>query len=222
MRIQQMVYKGDSNLGIFFETNENICLAPRDIDEKNKQTIEKILKTEIVRISIWDSSLIGLFCVLNSNGIILPKIVFENEIREIKKLGLNVFIVDDDHTAIGNLILANDKSAVISPLIPKKFEKNISETLDVEVIRKSIANLKFVGSLGVVTNKGLLLYRDVSEEELKGLKEFFRVKHANIGTANLGSPYVGSCIIANSKGVIVGEKTTPVEMERILEALGFV
>ena len=154
----------------------------------------------------------------------MPKTIFPKEIKEIKaKLpDLNVLVLNDDHTAIGNLILANDKAAIISPSIPKRFQKKIEEVLGVETIRRKIANLSYVGSLGVVTNKGLLLYRDVSEEEFNELKKFFKVRYANIGTANLGSPYVGSCIIANSKGVIVGEKTTPVEMERIIEALGFI
>ena len=220
--IKQTVYKGDSNLGIFFNVTEKIALIPKDTDSKTIDVIKEILNVEIKRVEIWDSNLIGLFSAANSNGIILPKTIFPNEVKHFSSLGLNVYVLDDDHTALGNLILANDRAAIVSPLIPKKFVKEIEDTLGVETIQRKIANLSYVGSLGIVTNKGLLLYRDIEEDEFNELKEFFKVKYADIGTANLGSPYVGSCVIANSNGVLVGEKTTPIEMERILEALGFI
>ena len=42
-----------------------------------------------------------------------------------------------------------------------------------------------------------------------------------IGTVNHGSPVIGSGLIANSKGAIIGNQTTGIEMGRIEEALGF-
>jgi translation initiation factor 6 len=38
-------------------------------------------------------------------------------------------------------------------------------------------------------------------------------------TANFGVPVVGACIVANSKGIIVGRPTTPVEIVHIQEGL---
>ena len=42
-----------------------------------------------------------------------------------------------------------------------------------------------------------------------------------IGTVNHGYPVIGSGLVANTKGAIIGKLTTGIEMGRIEEALGF-
>jgi translation initiation factor 6 len=42
-----------------------------------------------------------------------------------------------------------------------------------------------------------------------------------IGTVNHGDPMIGTGLVANSKGAIIGRNTTGIEMGRIEEALGF-
>jgi translation initiation factor 6 len=52
------------------------------------------------------------------------------------------------------------------------------------------------------------------------LRETLHVPVA-ITTANYGSALVGACMVANSKGAVVGSKTTPIELGRIEEGLGY-
>ena len=40
-----------------------------------------------------------------------------------------------------------------------------------------------------------------------------------IGTINHGVPFIGSGLVANSKGALVGDLTTGIELGRIEEAL---
>ncbi|MEW5955684.1 MAG: translation initiation factor 6, partial [Candidatus Micrarchaeota archaeon] len=82
----------------------------------------------------------------------------------------------------------------------------------------TIAGFGMVGSLNVVTNKGLFACNEASDEELKELEKIFGVP-AGKGTANLGSPCNGLCMAANSHGAAVGELTTGFEVQRIYEAL---
>jgi len=165
---------------------------------------------------------VGIFCALNENGIVLTKILTEMEKEkffELKKLfDMNLLILKSKYTAVGNLILCNGKGAIVSEVLSKKERKEIEDCLGVETIFSSIAKIKTVGSCGVATNKGCLLHRDVSEEEIKIVEEVLKVK-ADIGTANFGSPFVGSCCIANSNGALVGESTSGPEISRIQEAL---
>jgi translation initiation factor 6 len=42
-----------------------------------------------------------------------------------------------------------------------------------------------------------------------------------ITTANYGAAQVGACMVANSHGAVVGSRTTPIELGRIEEGLGF-
>ncbi len=218
MKVKSYSYNGDNNIGIFFRCNDKYLFSPFDADLKE---IDKILNAEVIKLKIWDSNLIGLYTVCNSNGIILPKTIYEDEKNFLKNLDLKILVLDSVFNAIGNLIVCNDNAAIVSPLIERENLKLIEETLDVEVVQRKIANKFLVGSIAYVTNKGMAIYRDIDEEEFDEIKEIFKVKNANIATVNRGNIYISSGIIANSYGLIVGEKTTPIEIHNLQEAFGF-
>ncbi|EQD75670.1 translation initiation factor IF-6 [mine drainage metagenome] len=94
----------------------------------------------------------------------------------------------------------------------------ISDALGVEVLRQTIGGIKTVGSASIVTNKGMLVNPETNDEEIDQLSKFFKVP-VKAGTANYGSIFVGSCMIANSKGALVGWDTTPIEIGRIDDVL---
>jgi translation initiation factor 6 len=73
---------------------------------------------------------------------------------------------------------------------------------------------------GVATNKGLLVHPRVTEEEIAVLEKHFGLP-VDVGTVNLGSPLVGSGVLANSHGYFAGLDTTGPELGRIVDALGF-
>ncbi|MEO2152396.1 MAG: translation initiation factor IF-6, partial [Thermococcus sp.] len=98
--------------------------------------------------------------------------------------------------------------------------RKIEDILGVPVERGVIADYTAVGSVGVVTNKGGLVHPEATDEELEWLSDLFKVD-IYVGTANMGVPFVGSCMIANSHGVVVGHLTTGPEIVKIEEALGF-
>ncbi len=45
---------------------------------------------------------------------------------------------------------------------------------------------------------------------------------ADIGTINYGGPLVGSGLLANAHGYVVGQETTGPELGRIEDALGYI
>jgi translation initiation factor 6 len=70
----------------------------------------------------------------------------------------------------------------------------------------------------VATNKGVLCHPEITREEFDLVKSVLKVDGA-IGTANYGASMVGACLIANSKGAVVGYRSTPIELGRIEDAL---
>jgi translation initiation factor 6 len=72
----------------------------------------------------------------------------------------------------------------------------------------------------VVTNKGLLAHPRITDAEIAICEELFGLP-VDIGTVNLGSPLVGSGLLANSRGYVAGDETTGPELGRIEDALGF-
>jgi translation initiation factor 6 len=158
----------------------------------------------------------------NSNGILLPHSVREEELDVIKPFFKGgVTIMETKKTAYGNLVLANDNGAVVDPRLKEPDVKQISETLGVEVVRAEIAGLPYVGSLAAATNKGVLAHPLLKDEERKVLESVFKVP-VDVGTVNCGIPYVGTGLIANSHAAVVGSMTTGPEMFIIGNALDVV
>ena len=214
-KAEKISYFKNPFIGIFLSVTENYAVLPTDAQKNLLEACKEILRVEPIKASISiGSTLLGIYIRGNSNGIILPSDSTDEEISIFKKIGLNVLVVDSIHTAMGNLIAANDRAAVVNENL-KEYRKEIEDCLNVEVFETKI----LPGPNMVITNRGLLLNSDF-EADLKNFEEIFKVK-GNIGTANFGTPFVGICIVANSKGFIVGEKTSGYEMGRIEDALGF-
>jgi translation initiation factor 6 len=114
----------------------------------------------------------------------------------------------------------NDNGALVHPDLKDESIKDIKKTLKVPVFRGTIGSLKTVGMAAVVTNAGLLCHPKTSEEEKIQLEKVFGV-NVMIGTINHGSPVIGSGLVANTKGAIIGNLSTGIEMGRIEEALGY-
>ncbi|MGA7649327.1 MAG: translation initiation factor 6, partial [Thermoplasmata archaeon] len=64
----------------------------------------------------------------------------------------------------------------------------------------------------------VVLHPRATEKEAARVGELLGVP-VHRSTANFGVPVVGACIVANSKGIIVGRPTTPVEIVHIQEGL---
>jgi translation initiation factor 6 len=158
----------------------------------------------------------------NSNGILLPNSVQEEELILIKAaFEGNFTVMETKKTAYGNLVLANDHGAVVDPRFKEREVKQIAETLGVDAVAGEIAGLPYVGSLAVATNKGVLAHPLLTDDEKELLEDVFKVP-VDVGTVNCGIPYVGTGLIANSHAAVAGSMTTGPEMFIIGNALDVV
>ena len=208
-------FHGDVNIGLFGILTEKYAVLP------DESIDAKFLIDTVAYTTIAGTPLCGLFLAGNSNGLIVPQTITERELSVLKKAlkGVSILKIESKYNAIGNLILCNDKGAIISPLL-SGFADAISKCLKVDVSVGSMLELDIVGALGVATKKGFLLDMYVGESEFDFVSKSLGVK-GDIGTINFGSEFVKSGILANSKGVLVGSATTGPETARIDEALGF-
>ena len=212
---------GTAEVGLFSVVTERICLVPPQLKPRQKKLIRDVLEVEVIPTTIAGSILLSAFATGNSNGLILSNLILEEELDVIKKhvVDMNLAVVEGRYTAIGNLVLANDKAALVSDILPRSVMKAIKDALGVEVVAGRIADRSYVGSLAVITNTGGLVFVEASEEEEKMLSELFKVEVVP-GTVNNGVKFVRSGILANSKGAIVGSLTTGPELMTISRALG--
>ncbi len=180
-----------SFIGIYAKAWDDIAFITKMADDKTVNEFSETLDVDIRRIMIDGSLLVGTMIAMNSNGIIVPYAAGENDIGNLENR--NVLYLKDKINAIGNDIIANDHAAIIG-------------------------NILTVGSGGVLTNKGMLVNPETNEDEIEFLSNLFKVP-VKAGTANFGSIYVGASIVANSKGILVGRDTTPIEIDRIDDTL---
>ncbi len=163
--------------------------------------------------------MIGALACANSNGMLLPNFTREEELETIReRFRGHVSVMETKKNAYGNMVLANDNGAIVDPRLKETDVQIISETLCVEAVAGEIAGLPYVGSLAVATNKGVLAHPLLKDSERKLLEEVLQVP-VDVGTVNLGVPYVGTGMIANSRAAIVGTFTTGPEMFIIGNAL---
>jgi len=192
------------------------------VPQQKAQEFANWLQTELIYTSIASSVLVGSFVCANSNGMLLPSMVRQEELDRIKAIFKgNITIMETKKTAYGNLVLANDKGAVVAPHLKAGEIKKITDTLGVEAVPMEIATLPYVGSLATATNKGVLAHPMLKEEEKKILESVLKVP-VEVGTVNCGIPYVGTGLIANSHAAVAGSMTTGPEMFIIGNALDVV
>ena len=215
-RFSKSSFLGDPNIGLYGFATDNYCLLGIN---PHKSVLENLIKTIGLKpkiTTIAGTELLGLFVVGNSNGIIVPKIIEDDELEKLKKyFNINIEVVRSRETALGNLILCNDNGCIISRSI-SRFKKIISDTLDCEVELGTVSGLNIVGSTAAVTNVGCLCHREAKEREMKNIENILKVK-VDVGTVGYGSPFIKSGLIVNSKGILYAEGTTGAELGRIEE-----
>ncbi len=203
-------------IGVYARVWEDVAFVPAPIEDYSLRDIEEGLQVKTEKILIDNANLIGSLMVINSKGIILP---VNSDKLELKLASdRNILYLKDRINAVGNDIVTNDRAAMVHKGYTASSIKKISDALDVEVVKGTIGGIKTVGSASVLSAKGMLVTPDADEEEMKFLSDLFKVP-VKSGTANFGNMYVGSSILANSKGVLVGKDTTPVEIGRIDDIL---
>lgn len=206
------------NVGIYAKCNDSFVFIPNGFATTKAENLREFLKTEYVFTSVANTRLIGVLMVANNNGILLPRNSLEEEVIHLKKsTGLNVDILDTKHTALGNLICANDKGGIMSPLIPSEFVKKVEDVLGIEVVRKRIAGYHQTGAMAVATSHGGIIHPSTEEEDVKSISQVLRVE-LEPATINGGSPYVASGILANNKSLVVGTLTNGPELVMLTKA----
>jgi translation initiation factor 6 len=199
-----------------------MLIVPKSVPTKKAERLSQWLRVKLIQTAIGGSVLAGALAYANSNGILLPSFVREEELQSIRSVFEgNVTIMETRKTAYGNLVLANDHGAIADPRLKSSEVQTVSETLCVETVQSEIAGLPYVGSLAVATNKGVLAHPLLKESERKTLEDVLKVP-VDVGTINCGIPYVGTGLIANSHAAIAGLLTTGPEMFIIGNALDVV
>jgi len=214
-------YNSNPNVGLYGFATDKYCLLGTEVPEELTEEISEVLNVPVIRMNIAGTSLLGVFLNGNKNCLLVPKIAFENELKILDKHKIKYKLIDTKLTCLGNNIICNDKGCVVNSEYGEKEIKAFKDALKVDVIKTEIAELNTLGSLAVHTKKGLLCHHEVLEHEAELLKKILKVE-VFTGTVNMGVPFIGSGIMCNSKGFVIGDASGGPEIVNADEALGFI
>jgi len=213
---------GSASIGVYSLATDKMVIIPPQAPVNKAKRLQEWLKAKVIRTTIGQSVLIGALTCANSNGIVLPHFVREEEVKDIMSTSeFNMSVMETRKTAYGNLILANDHGAIVDPRLKRRDLRKIGDALGVEVVPGEIAGLPYVGSLATATNRGVLAHPLLREEEEKVLRDVLGVQ-VDVGTINCGIPYVATGLIGNTRSVVAGTITTGPELFIIGQALDVV
>ncbi len=218
MPVGRTLFAGSPYLGVYLRAGEAVAIGPQSAPRAIEHDLERLLGIRLVRCGIFDSEVVGAMVAANSHGIVLGDDVDAADRRRLEEIA-PVHIVRQRQNAMGNNILANDTGAVVHPEFPPETVNAIGRALGVPARRATIAGLGTVGMAGLATNRGVVVHPKATEREVELLHEIFKVP-IHRSTANFGVPIVGACVVANSRGFLVGRPTTPVEIVHLQEGLG--
>jgi translation initiation factor 6 len=208
---------GTPNIGVYAAAGESLAVVAANASADFIRDIEETLQVKTFTATVSGTYLVGPLVALNSYGAVVSRSVDSSELESMGR-HFRVSVISDRMNAAGNNVLVNDKAALVNPELGKKAEKEIADALNVEVVKGTLCGCGTVGSVCAVTNTGCICGASATDGDLALLKEVFGLE-AKRATVNHGSGYVGAGILCNSKGALIGDDTTPIELGKIEDGL---
>ena len=218
---------GNSYIGVFCRLLGDILLCPPEAPDEFLEAAESGLGVKTVRAFVGNTNLHGSLIAGNSRGAIIPYFFDPLDVIQALEKGggssddYNIFASHDPLTAWGNNLLLSDKVAMYNPDLERRYVRRIGQELDIEMVPGSIAGVNTVGSVAALNSKGIVVHPKASQEDLDRIQEIFSLK-PEISTVNFGSPYLGSSMVVNDKGAVIGNSSSGVEINRIEDGLDLI
>jgi translation initiation factor 6 len=208
---------GNPYVGVYCAASESLAIVPNSAQPKEAKEIGRILGVQVIVTNIAGATIVGSLVAMNSNGIIVSNFAEKNELARFPQ-DVRVAKMEEKINAAGNNLLVNDNAALVHPDASSRTLRFLEDVLGVEVQRGRVAGIDTVGSACIATAKGIVCHPRTSDDQLKWLSEYFKVP-SSVATLNYGTPYLGACAVANSKGAYVGSRSTPIELGRLEDGL---
>ncbi len=210
---------GSNWIGAFLVANNKYLLHPHGTEKDLLDKLKEHFKV-FVPASINQSKLLGPYIAMNNNGILLPKIAYDDEIENIKKQvgdSIQISVVDSRNNTLGNMILCNDKGAIISHLL-KSHQSLIRDVLNVEVSVFEFGGNELPGSNGIANNVGCCIHPLSTDRDVEIISDLLKVD-VDVSTINRGVAFLKYGAVANDNMGIFSNISTGPEMQRLTNVL---
>lgn len=162
----------------------------------------------------WLTLLLGLS---NRKGLLVPTTTTDQELQHLRNSlpdEVRIQRIEERLSALGNVIVTNDHTALIHPDLERETEEIIADVLGVEVFRQTVADHVLVGSYMALSNQGGLVHPKTSIQDQDELSSLLQVPLV-AGSVNRGSNVIGGGMVVNDWMAVTGLDTTAPELSVI-------
>jgi translation initiation factor 6 len=214
MRLKRTNINNTPYLGVSSFCSKDFCIVPTNILKKEEKILNDFLNTKIIKTSINQSSLIGVYTIgINNKLVIGDNSITSKEMDVLEKEGINVKIIKD-YNALGNLLAINSNYGIASPLLSDSTVKEISKFLNVNIEKKKCVGMDISGSSIFVNDNLFIVNPNIEKKEYNYLSKKFKVPGI-ASTLNYGNSFVGNDAIGNDNALLLGSLTSNVELRTI-------
>ncbi|XP_034251679.1 eukaryotic translation initiation factor 6 [Thrips palmi] len=212
-------FENNNEVGVFSKLTNTYCLVAIGGSENFYSVFEAELAETIpvIHASLAGCRIIGRMCVGNKNGLLVPSTTTDDELQHLRNSlpdKVKVQRVEERLSALGNVIACNDYVALVHPDLDKETEEILSDVLEVEVFRQTVAANTLVGSYCSLSNRGGLVHPRTSIQDQDELSSLLQVPLV-AGTVNRGSEVIGGGMVVNDWSAFCGLDTTSTEISVI-------
>ena len=209
-------YQSSSEIGAYAKLTNTYCLIPYAADPSFVNHFENSISQsiKIIRSDIAGTAIVGRLTAGNRRGLILPQTAQPSEFNQIRRElpdDVELAIIEEKFSALGNVISCNDSMAIVHPELEQETIDVISDVLGVEVVPMILGNEALVGSYSVFNNHGGAVTSSCSEQQVEELSKLFKIP-VNAATVNMGSNLVSAGLCVNDNNLVCGFQTSTHEV----------
>lgn len=214
---------GRNLVGVYLEVTNSYVLYPPSLNKSDLKKLKDLFDTNFYPFTVNNSKLVGVYSSSNKYGIVLPHILREDELIKLKDNlntsdnSVEIGTLKSLDNAYGNLILCNDKGAIISSLL-RPYQEEIAQILNVETEVFDFAGSYLPGSIGIANNKGCLVHPLATNDDIDYISSILKVE-TDVSTINRGIPYLSGGSAVNDTSGVFGNISTGPELMRLTSVL---
>lgn len=209
-------FENSNEVGVFATLTNTYALLGIGSSENFYGIFESELQDSIpiCRTTIAGSRIVGRLTAGNSKGLLVPTTTTDQELQHLRNSlpdTIKIRRIEERLSALGNVIVANDKTALVHPDLERETEEIIADVLGVEVFRQTVADNVLVGSYMALSNQGGLVHPKTSVQDQDELSSLLSIPLV-AGSVNRGSSVIGGGLVVNDWLAVTGLDTTATEL----------
>jgi translation initiation factor 6 len=210
-------------VGLCGFATDTFCLVGFSTPQKTIDELKNTLQVPVYPISIAGTALVGVFVTGTKDLLLVPHIIYDDELVALKKIlpAVQIHVVDSRHTALANIFCVHEKAILYSKVVEQTVIDELKKIVSQPLLKTDIADCEVPGSCIAFGMQGALIHPVASDSQLDEFEKLFGVAFTK-STVNWGSPYVKTGIISNKYGFVIGQSSSGPEVQNADLGLGFV